>query len=219
MTALRWTSLRGAAALQGVASATNAKFPHEVGGFEWILRSVGASSEGRLFAYLHDGHCQPKKKKCMDKTLNFGSINFQLKARLQVYVPTPVACNRWETDWVHRWFYHSSPVDDLLHSRGGLIQLTGTLEIALTSKEEALLHVLLDVTKRLSTRDLVEEFCAFHIWPLARGWQVEFWAAKFGLPTLTVLGRDGTVCEGTIFFGFVGSCCTPSLLAFLLIAY
>lgn len=29
----------------------------KLGVFEWILRSVGASDEGRLFAYLHDGCC------------------------------------------------------------------------------------------------------------------------------------------------------------------
>lgn len=42
--------------------------------FEWILRSAGTSGEGRLFVYLLDGRCQPKKD--TRETLNFGSVNF-----------------------------------------------------------------------------------------------------------------------------------------------
>lgn len=100
------------------------------------------------------------------------------------------------------WFYHTSLMDQGLQSRGGLIQLTTTLEIVLTSREEALLHLLLDVMKRLSTCDLVEEFCAFGVWPLAQGWKVELGGSKFGLPTITVKGCEGMVF-GPCFFVFV----------------
>lgn len=48
----------------------------KLGVFEWILQSAGISGEGWLFAYLHDGRCQPKKKKNSGETLNFGSVNF-----------------------------------------------------------------------------------------------------------------------------------------------
>ena len=45
--------------------------------FEWMLRVAGATGvEGRLFAYLHDGRCQPKKKKSTGETLNFDNVNF-----------------------------------------------------------------------------------------------------------------------------------------------
>ena len=84
-----------------------------------------------------------------------------------MYLPTAAARNRWDTDWTRKWFYHASPVKDGLQSHCGLIQLVATPEIALSSREAALLHLLLDTTKRLSTWDLVEEFCAFRIWPLA----------------------------------------------------
>ena len=80
-----------------------------------------------------------------------------------MYVSALAVHNRWDMDWTRRWFYHTSPAKDGLQSRGGLIQLSATPEIVLTSREEALLHVLLDTTKCLSTRDLVEEFCAFEI--------------------------------------------------------
>ena len=34
----------------------------KLGVFEWALRSAGiGEGEGRLFAYLHDGRCQPKR--------------------------------------------------------------------------------------------------------------------------------------------------------------
>lgn len=58
---------------------------------------------------------------------------------------------------------HTLSVDKGLQSRGGLIQLIATPEIVLTAREEVLLHLLLDATKRLSTRDIVEEFYAFGI--------------------------------------------------------
>lgn len=58
--------------------------------FEWIIRSAGTSGEGSLFVYLHDWHCQSKKKKNTGETLNFGSVNFHLKAQYQMYTPAPV---------------------------------------------------------------------------------------------------------------------------------
>lgn len=44
---------------------------------------------------------------------------------------------------------------------------------------------------RLSTRGLVEEFCALGVWPLAQGWSVELGDPRDGLPTITVTGREG----------------------------
>lgn len=67
----------------------------KLGVFEWILRSTRTSGEGYLFAYLHDGCNQPKKKKSTDETLNFDSVNFQPKARCQMYVPAPATPNYW----------------------------------------------------------------------------------------------------------------------------
>ena len=166
----------------------------KLGVFEWMLRSAGVPAEGgegRLFAYLHDGRCQPKKKKSSGETLNFGSVNFQAKTRCQMYLPTPAARNRWDTDWTRKWFYHKSPAKDGLRSHGGLIQLVASPEIVPSSREDALLNLLLDITKRLSTRDLVEEFCAFRIWPLAKEWKVELGASAGGLPSLTSEGRTG----------------------------
>ena len=168
----------------------------KLGIFEWMLRSAGVAvdgGEGRLFAYLHDGRCQPKKKKSTGETLNFGSVNFQAKSRLQRYLPTPAARNRWDTDWIRKWFYHSSPAGDGLRSRCGLINLVASPEIDLNSREEALLHVLLETTKRLSTRDLAEEFCAFRIWPLAKEWKLEVKTSGPGLPFLSVDGGTGRV--------------------------
>ena len=171
----------------------------KLGIFEWMLRSAGVAvegGEGRLFAYLHDGRCQPKKKKNSGETLNFGSVNFQPKSRLQRYLPTPAARNRWDTDWTRKWFYHVSPAEDGLHSRCGLIQLVASPEIELNSREDALLHILLETTKRLSTRDLVEEFCAFKIWPLAKEWKLELKTSGTGLPSLSVENRIGKIDLG-----------------------
>lgn len=66
--------------------------------FEWIMQSTGTSREGRLFAYPHDRRCQSKKKKSTGETLNFGGVNFQPKARCQMYAPALTARNRWDTD-------------------------------------------------------------------------------------------------------------------------
>ena len=63
--------------------------------------------------------------------------------------------------------------------------------------------LLLDVTKRLSTRDLVEEFCAFGIWPLAQSWSVEVTPSASGRTILTVAGRKGDLFSCTIFFFFL----------------
>lgn len=131
------------------------------------MRSAGTRGKVHLFAYLHDSLCQPNHKKSTGEIMNFGSVNFQLKELRLMYVPADAAQNRWETDWMRRWFYHTSPSGDGLHSTGGPIDLIASPEIALTRKEEALLRLLLNTTRRLSTRDLVEKFCTFRIWPLA----------------------------------------------------
>ena len=125
--------------------------------------------EGRLFAYLHNGRCQLKKKRDTGETLNFGSVNFQPKARLLQYLPAPAARNRWETDWTRRWFYHKCASDAGLRSRGGPIQLNPSPTIELSAREDALLVLLLRAARRMSTRDFVEEFCALRLWPLAQG--------------------------------------------------
>lgn len=85
-----------------------------------------------------------------------------------MYVPALVVRNRWETDWTRRWFYHVSLVGDGLRSTRGLIHLTPSPEIVLTSLEEAHLLLLLNVAARLSTRNLEEEFCAFRVCLLRR---------------------------------------------------
>ena len=165
----------------------------KLGVFEWVLRSAGVgSSEARLFAYLHDGRCQPKKKKDTGETLNFGSVNFQPKARLLHYLPAPAARNRWDTDWTRRWFYHKCSADAGLRSYGGPIQLIATPAIELSAREEGLLRVLLNAARRMSTRDFVEEFCALRIWPLARDWKVELEAPRDGMPVLEFGERLGT---------------------------
>lgn len=122
---------------------------------------MASDEEARFFAYLHDERCQPKKKKDTSETLNFGSVNFQPKTRHLKYTPAPAAQNRWETDWTRRWFYHKCPAVPGLRSIRGPTQRIPSLEINLSSREEALLRLLLNATCRLSTRDLVEEFCTF----------------------------------------------------------
>lgn len=74
--------------------------------------------------------------------------------------------NRWETDWTQRWFYHTSPPGGSLRSTEGPIDHTTSPEVVLIGRKESLLRLLLGVTRRISTRDLVEEFCTFRVWPL-----------------------------------------------------
>ena len=164
----------------------------KLGVFEWVLRSAGAGDgEGRLFAYLHDGRCQPNKKKETGETLNFGSVNFQTKSRLLQYLPAPAARNRWETDWTRLWFYHKCAADAGLRSRGGPIHLIPSPAIDLMGREEALLGVLLKAAQRMSTRDFVEEFYALRLWPLAQGWSIGLGEAQGGIPRLSFGDRTG----------------------------
>ena len=46
----------------------------------------------------------------------------------------------------------------------------------------------------LCFRDLVEEFCVFGIWPLAKDWKLELGVSDTGLPSLTAEG-----CKGMFF--------------------
>ena len=164
----------------------------KLGVFEWALRSAGiGEGEGRLFAYLHDGRCQPKKKKDTGETLNFGSVTFQPKLRYLHYLPIPAARNRWETDWTRRWFYHKCPPNSPLRSCGGPIELIPSPEIVPSAREDALLSVLRRLFRRMSTRDLVEEFCALRVWPLARAWDIQLGEAEDGLPALRLGERLG----------------------------
>lgn len=67
----------------------------KLGVFEWIMRSTETSGEVRLFANLHDGRCQPKRKKSTNEFVNFDNVNFQLKESKLMYVPAATAQNQW----------------------------------------------------------------------------------------------------------------------------
>jgi hypothetical protein len=101
---------------------------------------------------------------------------------------------KWDRNWMQKWFYINNPysAEDaqaswLLFERSAVsINVKPNMQIDGTLKSRLIL--LRKVARRLSTRDLCEEFCLLRISPLARVWDVSVNEGKevLGLPRLVL---------------------------------
>lgn len=64
-------------------------------------------------------------------------------------------------------------------------------KVQLIGGEEACLQMFLNAMRQMSTWDLVEELCAFQVWPLAQGWNLSLGAEVRHLPVIEMEGLDG----------------------------
>jgi hypothetical protein len=95
---------------------------------------------------------------------------------------------------MQKWFYIANPYPaedakaNWLHFQRSAISFIAKPNVEIVGTLESRLILLHKVARRLSTRDLCEEFCLLRISPLARVWDVSVNEGEevFGLPRLAL---------------------------------
>ncbi|KAG8088606.1 hypothetical protein GUJ93_ZPchr0010g10569 [Zizania palustris] len=137
--------------------------------FEWAMRAEGCEGRAEVFAEMHEALCQPKKKG--GRVLAFGSINFQLRRRYADSFPAKATNERWYSKWVNRWFYVRVGLASGLAGIPRHIWFRREARIeANAGTISARVQLLQIAARRMSMRDLAEEFVALEISPLKVEW-------------------------------------------------
>ena len=133
--------------------------------FTWVMRTEGRRPSASLFAALHDACCRPRNVE--GATSNFGSVDFVLRASCSALFPAPAFLGRWESGWTRRWFYHVTDKSGL-QCQGGPIAFNCSPSLPAEFDDMERLQSLAGVARRMSVRDLVEEYTMYGVAPLSK---------------------------------------------------
>jgi hypothetical protein len=141
--------------------------------YVWATTSYGGQPSIEVFAKYYCLHWQ--KRMIGNKIAQFGSCTFTPKTgktSMEVVELVPCARNKWG-NWHEFWFYVAEgavedhpglPVAEMCsHFYSAYPQF----EVAEEDADEGALQCMAGLS---SGRDLVEEFVAYGVWPLAHGW-------------------------------------------------
>ena len=141
--------------------------------YVWATTSYGGQPSVEVFAKHYCLHWQ--KRMIGDEVAQFGSCTFTPKTgktTMQVVELVPCACNKWG-NWNEFWFYVAEgtvegheglPVSEMCSH---FYSAYPPFEVAEDDVDEGALRC---AAGQSSGRDLVEEFVAYGVWPLAHGW-------------------------------------------------
>jgi hypothetical protein len=154
--------------------------------YVWTLTSYSGQPSMEVFAKNYCLHWQ--KRKIGNKIAQFGSCTFMSrtgKTSAEVMEIVPCAWNKWG-NWWDFWFYVApGDVEDLPSLPPAILcshcsMAFPRFEVAEEDEDEGALRY----AARLSSgRDLVEEFIAYGVWPLAHGWVLGE-VCPYWIPTL-----------------------------------
>jgi hypothetical protein len=141
--------------------------------YVWATTSYGGQPSVEVFAKYYCLHWQ--KRMIGDEVAQFGSCTFTPKTgktTMQVVELVPCARNKWG-NWNEFWFYVAEgtvegheglPVSEMCSH---FYSAYPPFEVAEEDADEGALRCAAGLS---SGRDLVEEFVAYGVWPLAHGW-------------------------------------------------
>ena len=133
--------------------------------FAWAARTEGRYPSASLFATLHDACCRPR---IVDGAIsNFGSVDFVLRASCTTLFPAPASVERWASGWTRHWFYYTVTSQSGLSCQGGPISFNCSPSVQPQADDAQSLWSLVGVARRLSMRDLAEEFAMYGAAPLS----------------------------------------------------
>jgi hypothetical protein len=141
--------------------------------YVWATTSYGGQPSVEVFAKYYCLHWQ--KRMIRNKVAQFGSCTFTPKTgntSMEVVELVPCARNKWG-NWHEFWFYVAEgTVED--HPGLPVAEMCShyysaypPFEVAEEDADEGALRCAAGLS---SGRDLVEEFVAYGVWPLAHGW-------------------------------------------------
>jgi hypothetical protein len=141
--------------------------------YVWATTSYGGQPSVEVFAKYYCLHWQ--KRMIGDEVAQFGSCTFTPKTgktTMEVVELVPCARNKWG-NWHEFWFYVAEgtvedhpglPVSEMCSH---FYSAYPPFEVAEEDANEGALRCAAGLS---SGRDLVEEFVAYGVWPLAHGW-------------------------------------------------
>jgi hypothetical protein len=164
--------------------------------FAWMCRTCGFAPIAKLFAALFTACASTKdvQTPAGPRKTVFGCVKFMLRPERSDAWPVPASMAKWDRNWMQKWFYISNPYSTentqanwLLFERSA-VSINAKPNVEIDGTLESRLILLRKVARRLSTRDLCEEFCLLRISPLARVWDVSVNEGEevLGLPRLVL---------------------------------
>jgi hypothetical protein len=153
--------------------------------YVWATTSYGGQPSVEVFAKYYCLHWQ--KRKMGNKIAQFGSCMFTLKTgktSMEVVELVPCARNKWGNLWEFWFYFAEAIVED--HPGLPMAEMCShyysaypQFEVAEEDADEGALRCAAGLS---SGGDLVEEFIAYGVWPLARGWALGEYALARCLP-------------------------------------
>jgi hypothetical protein len=139
----------------------------------WALRSQGVEPSGVGFCRVHELHYQTKARGD-GLHENFGCYNFAY--RKSTKFPVISYRSKWSAGWKYEWFYVKVDKDE-----DKLVQSPLELTFGETrprcnmirgSPSQIALGEFRVISEHIGTRDLVQEFLAFKVFPTLREWEM-----------------------------------------------
>jgi hypothetical protein len=147
-----------------------------MGIFVWAVRSQGLEPSAKCFYSMHELLYETKATGKEQYHNNFGCYGFIARPNASHQVPT--FRKRWPGSWMGEWFYVKNDLkarEDIkeiiqrpMWSRFGLRRP----KVEIDGNVEACQRAFSNVCDFISTRDLIQEYISFRVWPLVDSWDM-----------------------------------------------
>nr|CAE76018.1 B1292H11.4 [Oryza sativa Japonica Group] len=139
--------------------------------FAWMCRTCGFDPTTELFAVLFTACATTKDVSTLadPKRTVFGCVNFILRPERSDAWLVPSSVAKWERNWMQKWFYINNPYSaedsraNWFRFERAAVSIAAKPSVEVNGVLESRLILLRKVARRLSTRDLCEEFCLLRI--------------------------------------------------------
>jgi hypothetical protein len=139
----------------------------------WALRSQGVEPFGEGFCRVHELHYQTKARGDGPHE-NFGCYNFAYRKTTKFLVIS--YRSKWPAGWKSEWFYVKVDKDEdkLVQSPLELTfgETRPQCNMIIGSPSQIALGEFRVISEHIGTRDLVQEFLAFKVFPTMRDWEM-----------------------------------------------
>jgi hypothetical protein len=147
-----------------------------MGIFVWAVKSQGLEPNAKSFCNMHELLYEMKPCGKEQYHNNFGCYSFGARSRSSC--PVPTFRKRWPGDWMKEWFYVKNDLktrEDIkdiimrpIWQRFGLWKPKVDIDEAAEECQRAFGVVC----SFIETRDLIQEYIAFRVWPLVEKWEM-----------------------------------------------
>jgi hypothetical protein len=147
-----------------------------IGIFVWAVRSQGLEPNAKCFYSMHELLYETKATSKEQYHNNFGCYGFIARPNASHSVLT--YRKRWPGSWMGEWFYVKNDLkarEDIkeiiqrpIWSRFGLRRP----KVEIDSNVKACQRAFSTVCAFIGTRDLIQEYISFRVWPLVESWDM-----------------------------------------------